>query len=893
MLKRLMILAIISFFLFGSFTMISAPTEGSYEQINTDDEQNESSINIDSNPSNGILFKIEDQFSGGQQTSGITINDVRIDPLINQRIFPNTPTVYSVITSGNPPDKVTLIIDNDRPDILVQFRMKTLSFTLSDDAVGFITLLDEDSKTFYNSSIDKWEVHFCIKISWNFSTPGSMDYKIIVDNGGEVIDTWFVEKGYIFETELVLDGVPQIKTVEPSEITLDGYIRGGSQAILSGVSLHFNQASQMAPSPEDIRIAIIDDTGREWEYRPQNRRDLVFISFSFSIPIRDGEIKLKIKLFDTPNNCIVTGEITKELIVDSTPPEMKDLSTVITETGALLSWEVIESGSGLDLDSLYYTLKDDQGNVMISKERPDSLTYKEGRISMELSDLSKGEFQILLYVKDNVMNAKEEMTYMFTTLILPLHDLSVDPVISHYPTNIVQDRPVSFTVSISNKGTEDEVDVVVDIIKGGSQFDRLYIAKMVAGSNFDISWTWRALETEEEFWVVVDPYGKVDDEDLSNNHAYIKINTQLIDISVIGLDEIISDPQYDIVSFIVYLKVIGDIKDIPIKAILIEDGQSIRLYTVPELDEVGLATLEINWVKNDNVSMISIVIDPYNEIIESCEDNNRLDIENPFLRTEEETKEFSQEEVLNGEQDPTYKEGDKQIIEEYQGGVTVLGPEIKERPSNIIDREIPPEEDPPTSNEISIDPIAIPIGVIASGIMVLLALMFSFTREPVKYRLFMLMIPLYSKLKKDKIEQGVRFEILGYLKAKPGANYSELKRILDLNDGSLVHHLKILDREEKIYSKKLGKYKLFYVSTYRRKASIGSFLTPFHKRLIELIDMEPGIIPKKLAKVLDRSQPDISYHLSELTRNGFLEKKKKGRHTHYYIRDEYKDMITA
>ncbi|MCK5773827.1 MAG: hypothetical protein KAH57_08565 [Thermoplasmata archaeon] len=893
MFKRLMIFAIVSFFLFGTFSMISASEEGSDEQIHFNSEQGQKFIDIDNKPSNEIMFEIDDQYSGGQQTTGITINDVRVDPLINKRIFPNTPTDYNVVTSGNPPDEVTLIIDNDRPDIYLKFEMTTLSFILSKDAFGSITLLEEDSRAFYNSSINKWEVHFCLKISWNFSTPGSMDYKVVVDNGGEVIDTWFVEDGYIFETGLVFDGVPQIKTVEPREITGDGYIRGGAQAILSGVSLHFNQASQMAPSPEDLRIAIVDDTGREWEYRPQSRKDLVFISFSFSIPLQDGGIKLMMKLFDTPDNSIVTGGMTKELIIDSTPPVLDDLKISITETGAFLNWEVTESGSGLDVGSFCYTLKDIQGNVIISKERTDTLKYVDGRISIELLEIAKGDFQIILYVKDNVMNDKDDVTFMFKTLILPLHDLSVDPMISHYPNNIVQDRPVSFTASISNLGTEDEMDVVVDIIKGGSQFDRLYITELSAGSNLDISWTWVATEPEEEFWVVVDPYGKVDDEDLGNNNAYLQVCAQLIDISVIGLDEIVSDPQYDIVSFNVDIKVIGDIKEISIRAILIEDGQSIRLYTVPELDDEGLATLEIDWVKNIEVSLITILIDPYNEIVESDEGNNRLVIENPFLIDEEETEQVYQEEVSNEEHDIIPRDHDKEIIEEYSRGVTVLGPEIKDSPYNSFSAEIPAENGPPDSNELSIDPIAIPIGVITSGIIVFLALMFSFTREPVKYRLFTLMIPLYSKLKKDNIEQGVRFEILGYLKAKPGANYTELKRILDLNDGSLVHHLKILEREEKIYSKKLGKYKLFYVSTYRRKASIGSFLTPFHERLIELIDLEPGIIPKKLAKVLDRSQPDISYHLSELTRNGFLEKRRKGRHTHYYIRDEYKDMIAA
>jgi predicted transcriptional regulator len=108
----------------------------------------------------------------------------------------------------------------------------------------------------------------------------------------------------------------------------------------------------------------------------------------------------------------------------------------------------------------------------------------------------------------------------------------------------------------------------------------------------------------------------------------------------------------------------------------------------------------------------------------------------------------------------------------------------------------------------------------------------------------------------------------------------------------LVHHLRVLEREEKIYSKKMGKYKLFYVSSYRRQASIRDYISPFQLRIVEIILQNPGIVPKKLSKILDRTQTDMSYHLSELSRNGLLEKRKKGRHIHYYIADEFSEILS-
>jgi predicted transcriptional regulator len=226
------------------------------------------------------------------------------------------------------------------------------------------------------------------------------------------------------------------------------------------------------------------------------------------------------------------------------------------------------------------------------------------------------------------------------------------------------------------------------------------------------------------------------------------------------------------------------------------------------------------------------------------------------------------------------------------GGTIFIGPEIeKENIENEVAPSIPVVVKPTPEDPEVLPPFILPTAGFIIGTSFLGLALFGLRSEMIRFKLLGLLIPLYSKIKKSKIEKGVRHEILGYLKAKPGANYSELKRNLDLNDGSLVHHLRILEREEKIYSKKMGKYKLFYVSAYRRQASIRDYISPFQLRIVELILENPGIVPKKLSNILDRSQTDMSYHLSELSRNGLLDKRKKGRNIHYYIADEYSDIM--
>jgi DNA-binding transcriptional ArsR family regulator len=317
------------------------------------------------------------------------------------------------------------------------------------------------------------------------------------------------------------------------------------------------------------------------------------------------------------------------------------------------------------------------------------------------------------------------------------------------------------------------------------------------------------------------------------------------------------------------------------------------LYQIPSIYKEGSRELVVDWKVDTSAKNLTLMIDPYNEVLESIEDNNLVNFHNPFFEETSEIVPDIKEE--SGEEEETTEEKvlKNDDPKEMEDGRTVFtGPEIeRDGVENKGSPSLPIVVSPAPEDPEALPPFVLPTASFIIGTSLLGFALFGLRNEAFKLKLLGLLIPLYSKIKKSKIEKGIRHEILGYLKAKPGANYSELKRNLDLNDGSLVHHLRILEREEKIYSKKMGKYKLFYVSSYRRQASIRDYISPFQLRIVELILENPGIVPKKLSRILDRSQTDMSYHLSELSRNGLLEKRKKGRNIHYYIADEYSDIL--
>jgi parallel beta-helix repeat protein len=88
----------------------------------------------------------------------------------------------------------------------------------------------------------------------------------------------------------------------------------------------------------------------------------------------------------------------------------------------------------------------------------------------------------------------------------------------------------------------------------------------------------------------------------------------------------------------------------------------------------------------------------------------------------------------------------------------------------------------------------------------------AYLREDLRFLLLALLVtPLHSRLEKgDVLEQPKRQEIFSYIVNKPGSNLTRLHTELPIGYGTLVHHLKVLEREKHIRSRKEMGRKLFF-----------------------------------------------------------------------------------
>lgn len=183
------------------------------------------------------------------------------------------------------------------------------------------------------------------------------------------------------------------------------------------------------------------------------------------------------------------------------------------------------------------------------------------------------------------------------------------------------------------------------------------------------------------------------------------------------------------------------------------------------------------------------------------------------------------------------------------------------------------------AEEFPLVPIAIVILIAFT-----MSLGFAFRRESVKYRFLMFIAPLFSRLKrKDVLGHETRGMIRGYIMANPGDHFNAIKDTLNLTNGTLAHHINILERERIIKSIRDGKYRRFFpVGT---KIIKRAYPTKIERLILEIVEENPGITQKEIAKQLGISQPTVSYHITKLRKAKRLRTEKHGMSLKHYLED--------
>ena len=145
-------------------------------------------------------------------------------------------------------------------------------------------------------------------------------------------------------------------------------------------------------------------------------------------------------------------------------------------------------------------------------------------------------------------------------------------------------------------------------------------------------------------------------------------------------------------------------------------------------------------------------------------------------------------------------------------------------------------------------------------------------------------VPMYSRLQKDTLtDEPTRQKLLKYIYSEPGANFKQLKDKFSLHNGTLAHHINILENHDIITSHRSGRQRLFFPMGINQEISRVSLVTNETQRnIMDIVKNTPGITQTMISKQLDMSRQKINYHVNSLVDKAFLKIEKQGRITRLY-----------
>jgi DNA-binding MarR family transcriptional regulator len=213
---------------------------------------------------------------------------------------------------------------------------------------------------------------------------------------------------------------------------------------------------------------------------------------------------------------------------------------------------------------------------------------------------------------------------------------------------------------------------------------------------------------------------------------------------------------------------------------------------------------------------------------------------------------------------------------------------------------IAPASPPPSAVDQIITYAPTSAAVVATTSLSLMTLLYLGNTEWIRIPALQVGLGLVGMVRRTGEHDGEyqRGRIMGYLTANPGVHFRALLGALGMSNGQLTHHLKHLQREEKIWRRKDGRLVRFYPasiqSTLNEDELPVPLLTPdpnsLQGKILRLLDATENDIvnlsQKELAVRLEASQQLVSHHLRTLEKFGLVEREKVGMRYRYQLTRE-------
>lgn len=155
-------------------------------------------------------------------------------------------------------------------------------------------------------------------------------------------------------------------------------------------------------------------------------------------------------------------------------------------------------------------------------------------------------------------------------------------------------------------------------------------------------------------------------------------------------------------------------------------------------------------------------------------------------------------------------------------------------------------------------------------------------------RIILPLVPLWTRLSPHTITRHpARRRILEAIRKTPGITTVELVLETGINEGTLLYHLRVLDKASFVRSLKLGRELVWFepgsTPMPQDPARLVALHAPGRRIMVEAISRAPGLTQAELSRRLGLSKATTHYHLQELAAAGLVEFKREGARVRCYL----------
>jgi len=128
-------------------------------------------------------------------------------------------------------------------------------------------------------------------------------------------------------------------------------------------------------------------------------------------------------------------------------------------------------------------------------------------------------------------------------------------------------------------------------------------------------------------------------------------------------------------------------------------------------------------------------------------------------------------------------------------------------------------------------------------------------------------------------DSDAREALVGYVGATPGAHFSRIRDDLHLGTGETQHHLRALEQEGAVESRKDGDYRRYFLASRFddfEQVALGRLRRETPRRLVVGLLRDPTAGASDLADRIGVSRPAVSNHAADLEAAGLLAREAGG-----------------